>query len=339
MARLSKPNLLGIIVHSFQESGWNVLVPNNSHPFGLQIYDSVNSNSRGLRLRVYIWNITHGGGAARPTNEFRIQVTGIAQFQPEPQGKTLILGWWDEGQLFAGWDFDRHTSPLGASPSLQIRKECFDQAYLSGFAPCLKENKEIAIAFRSDFLSEYVLNLASLHSFGQSPTDYRALDAVSQNPEAVEAVEAVNEGLVSVVSEERRIVVRQVQQRLRSASFRARVLNAYEHRCAFCGLQLNLVQAAHILPVTERESVDLTSNGVAACFLHHAAYDRGLITFDEHYDIAVKEEAMRQFVQQKRDGGMREFRQQLRTKILLPPAVPDRPFAEFVTKANQLRQW
>jgi putative restriction endonuclease len=329
MPRPSKPVLLRIIVSSVAEAGWNVLYLDDRHPFRLQIYNDEESH----RVRIYIWNITHGGGMARAPNEYRIQVTGVSGFEPEPAGKTLVLGWWDEAGLFAGFDFNRHRGKLGASPSLQIRRECLEQAYQSGFAPCLKENKEIAIAFRPDFLVEYIRQLESLHQFGETRTDLAVLESLAVDPNAI------NQADLQHVSTERRSVVRSVQQRLRAANFRSRVLTAYGYRCAFCGLQLNLVQAAHILPVNVEGSTDATYNGVAACYLHHVAYDRGLITFSETYIVRVNEIQMQRLIELHRDGGMSSFRKTLRPLIILPPAVSDRPHVEFVRAANDSRGW
>lgn len=329
MPRLSKSDLLDIIVSAVTDCGWNTLYINSSHPFRLQIYNADES----YRVRVYIWNITHGGGRARPAHEYRIQITGVNHFEPEPSGKTLILGWWDEGNVFAGFDFTKHSGALGASPSMQIRQECLQQAYTNGFSPCPKENQEVAITFRSDFLVEYIRNLEPLHRFGESPQDLAVLESVATAPDVV------NDADLQGVSKEREIVVKSVQQRLRSSNFRSRVLTAYNFACAFCGLQLDLVQAAHILPVSHDRSTDETHNGVAAYFLHHAAYDGGLIAFDESYKVLVKEEKMRHFVERHRDGGMSKFRSGLRQLILLPPDVRDRPHVELIRLASRVRGW
>jgi putative restriction endonuclease len=329
MARLSKAELLDVIAAAVKEGGWNLLYLDINHPFRLQIYDE----QRSYRTRVYIWNITHGGGRERPAHEYRIQITGVDRFEPEPNGTTLILGWWDPIGVFAGFDFNRHSGPLGASPSLQIREECLRQAYTSGFAPCLKENREIAIAFRPDFLVEYITNLLPLHAFGESPQDLATLEEVANDPNSV------NDADLQVVTPQRQIVVKAVQQRLRSSSFKTRVLTAYNRSCAFCGLQLDLIQAAHVVPVSHHASTDETHNGIAACFLHHAAYDRALITFDESYQVLVNEEQMKDFIRIRRNGGMSQFRAALRPLLLLPPAVSDRPHVDLVRLGNQVRGW
>ena len=144
---------------------------------------------------------------------------------------------------------------------------------------------------------------------------------------------------LQTVSELRRIVVASVQRRLRSSKFRKQILTAYRHRCAFCGIQLDLVQAAHILPITHEASSDEVHNGIAACFLHHAAYDRGLVTFDETYRTVINSKTVNTLAEIKRDGGIEDFRTALRPLIILPPSVSDRPHVDNVRLANQVRGW
>ncbi|MEI2690954.1 MAG: hypothetical protein V9H69_15085 [Anaerolineae bacterium] len=154
MAGLSKTELLEVVVDAVTESGWNVLylAPSTAHPFQLQLY----RGDEGYRTRIYIWTLTHGGGSARPADEYRIQITGVDQIQLFPGERTLLLGWWEQEGVFAGFDARKHLGPLGRSPSIQIRRPCLEKAQTAGFSPCDKGNREIAIAFRPDFFVEYV---------------------------------------------------------------------------------------------------------------------------------------------------------------------------------------
>lgn len=338
MVRHLKRHLLQIVEQSFNESGWDFLhlsAP-NAHPARYHVY----RGDVGHEIRVYIWNITHGGGAARAANEYRIQITGIEglagpqEFIPEIGGKTLILGWWDEVGVFAGFDFTHHTGPLGASPSMQITDEALRGAHISGFAVHNKGNGELAIAFRPDFIGSYVHNLESLHECGESPEATKILDEISANPEEVDEAEIVAE-----VPPERLYAVISTRKALRDISFRNRVLNAYGHKCSMCGIQLRLLDAAHILPVFHPRSTDETSNGVSLCALHHRALDRNFVTFDENYRTRVNEELAFEFQRTGHDGGLPRFREHLRPLLLLPPDLRDRPKAEFITAANDMRGW
>src|SRR5438105_3733754 len=128
MPLLSKVDLLNIMANAVNVSGWNILYLTriDEHPFRLQIY----REDENYTVRVYIWNLTHGGGKARPENEYRIQITGLDHFEEMQSEKTLVLGWWVEAEVFAGFDVRKHRGNLGRSPSFQVRKECLQQAAL-----------------------------------------------------------------------------------------------------------------------------------------------------------------------------------------------------------------
>ena len=330
MTGLRKPELLRTIADAVIDSGWNIsyLSGLQSHPFHLQIYN----NDEGYQLRVYIWTLTHGGGQARPADEYRIQITGVDRIEVTPGERTLVLGWWEPMNVFAGFDARRHSGHLGRSPSIQIRESCLREAYTSGFSPCDKGNQEIAIAFRPDFFVEYVENLETLHDFGRSPDAFAVLSSLPQEP-------VINDQAVQTLDSVRKTTVVSVSRKLRDNSFRQRVLTAYRHRCAVCGLQLKLVDAAHIVPVNYETSTDETSNGLALCALHHRAYDQALVAVDDTYSILVNEALVDEIKALKLAEGIDRFKRDLLPMILLPPATSDRPHVEYIKTANRIRGW
>jgi len=330
MSRHNKYDLLEKIVSAINDSGWNVVYLENidQHPFHLQIYRDTES----YRVRVYVWHLTHGGGKARPKDEYRIQITGVDHFEPLHGGKTLVLGWWKEVEVFAGFDVRKHLGKLGSSPSMQIREDALRKAYINGFEPCDKGSKEVAIAFRPDFFAEYLQSLEPLHDFGQSAKDLAVLSDVAQNPE-------INEADIQVQNVTRKTTVVSVSKKLRDVSFRKRVLTAYGFHCAVCGIQLKLVEAAHIIPVNHENSTDETRNGLALCALHHKAYDQALVTIVDDYSVQINHNQVTELQKQKLSDGLAKFSQDLRPIIILPPAVSDRPHAEYIRIANTIRGW
>lgn len=330
MMKQSKYELLEHILSAVIECGWSVQYPLTSdiHPFRFSIY----KNTEVIKLRVYIWNLTHGGGHARPQNEYRIQITGTNQFEISPGIKTLVLGWWSEIGVFAGFDVRKHNGILGFSPSIQIREESLRQAYINGFAPCSKENREIAIAFRPDFFVDYARDLEILHGFGESQADLSALVSVAENPE-------VNAEEIPIENAQRKIIVTTVSRKLRDVSFRRRVLTAYGNKCAICGIQLNLVEAAHIIPVTHESSNDETRNGLALCSLHHKAFDQTLLTVIEDYSVILNQRLLRELDENSLIDGFHLFHNNIRPIIILPPAIADRPHVDYLRIANIFRGW
>lgn len=75
-----------------------------------------------------------------------------------------------------------------------------------------------------------------------------------------------------------------VSQRERDSRFHLAVLDAYDHRCAICGIDIEAVlQAAHLHPYEVARtnlSADVPEHGICLCANHHLMYDRGLFEID-----------------------------------------------------------
>jgi hypothetical protein len=67
---------------------------------------------------------------------------------------------------------------------------------------------------------------------------------------------------------------------VRDSRFRQTVVRAYDGLCAMCGLNLGIVEGAHIYPASAPQSPDIVNNGLALCPNHHAAFDRNKIAVD-----------------------------------------------------------
>lgn len=285
-------------------------------------------------MLVYIWNMTHGGGLARPAHEYRIQITGVPRFEDRAGEQTLILGWSEDFEVFAGFDHRHHADPLGASPSIQISRDALRAAQTRGFAANEKGNGETAIAFRPDFAATYVEHLPALHATGAVPAEAAILDKISEDPEAV-----AESDIAAAVAPARRMEIVETRRAARDVQFRRKVLNAYGHRCAMCGVQLRLLDAAHVLPVGQPGSTDETNNGVALCALHHRAYDRALVAFDTAYAIHVSDEQVADLAALSLAGGLRQFQAALKPNLLLPPNPRDHPRSALIVLANEARGW
>jgi putative restriction endonuclease len=330
MTTITRPELLERIIEAVERSGWNVIYDRiGDRPFKLQIHNQ----NEVRRLRIYIWNISHGGGARRPADEYRIQVH-VPRFEPEDGWQVLILGWWEDGQVFAGFDYRKHSGNLGKSASLQIKLEALEAAAINGFAPSDKGNQEIAIAFKPEYFVDYANHTVQFHSFGQSRPDLAILQSVAANQEQLQ-----NNDLLNQVSNQRRRALQTISRALRDRSFSNRILTAYTFRCAFCNIQLNLIDAAHIVPVSHENSTDETRNGIALCGLHHKAYDNALVTFNENYQIVTSENRLAILKQIDRAGEEERFIHDLRPVINVPPASRDRPHITYVIRANRIRGW
>jgi putative restriction endonuclease len=85
-----------------------------------------------------------------------------------------------------------------------------------------------------------------------------------------------------------------VKQRIGQSFFRTAVLNAYECRCCITGIAIDtLLVASHIKPwklsdeKTERTN---PTNGLCLNALHDKAFDQGLISINQTFEIVVSNE-------------------------------------------------
>ena len=96
------------------------------------------------------------------------------------------------------------------------------------------------------------------------------------------------------VAEARRSYVTVVTlRRVHQATFRQRVLQAYQQRCAICRLKhVELLEAAHIVPDGDPRGEPVVPNGLALCSLHHAAFDRNLFGIRPDLTIEVRRDIL-----------------------------------------------
>lgn len=121
----------------------------------------------------------------------------------------------------------------------------------------------------------------------------------------------------------RKYVTMLVQRRLHQQSFRARVLEAYAHRCAICRLKRDpLLDAAHILPDGHPKGQPVVPNGLSLCKLHHAAFDKSLLGISPDYVIKLREDIL-----DEEDGPMLEYGIQSfhEKKLIVPRPVELKP--------------
>ena len=109
-------------------------------------------------------------------------------------------------------------------------------------------------------------------------------------------IEGYSEQLIQAVehpfSIQRDVASVQTETPVRSAGFRRAVMQIYEHTCAVCELNIrassgeSVTDAAHIIPFSVSYNDDIR-NGMSLCKSHHWAFDTGLISLDDDYQVIV----------------------------------------------------
>ena len=329
MPAVSPTKLVDAILRAIQRSGGSGFYMSErpaTHPRELLIQYGEDT----ISLWVYIWTLTHGGRRSL-SDEYRIQMTSVSSpLSIKSSGHTVLLGYHAESDMFAGFDIDKHRTFTAGSPSVQIDVGTIHAAFGDGLAFSLKDNQEIAIGIRPDQFLNYVFNAVSLHQHGGDISTYTLLLKAAQ-------LEEIRPQEMVKLAEERQKIVESVSRYARESSFRRQVMDAYSNRCAVTRAQLNLVDAAHIVPV-KAQGTDNVSNGIALSPTIHRAYDNSLIYLDTRYYMRLNEQQVDELKSQRLEGGLDDLSGYLDSQIHLPANRADWPDPELIGKANKLRR-
>jgi len=330
VARLPTPLLNQSLIDALEECSASAVIisPPTRNPRRLV----VQSGQSVFELWVYIWTLTHGGGAARPKNEFRIQLTGVTPpLELNPTGPTILIGYEPNLKCFAGFDLSRHKRFSVNSPSIQIPIDILHTALQHGFSFATKGNNEIAIGFRPDQFLAYGLNAELLHTYGG---EAKTVDLLTK----AAALEPIRTEELERVAKDRQRVVATVSRLSRDSDFRRKVTIAYDRRCAVTRMQLRLIDAAHILPVGSKGSSDEVYNGICLSPTYHRAFDRSLIYLDEDLNMRINLAQERELVRLGLNGGVGDFKAYLDKRIHLPADKRQWPQPDLIREANQFRR-
>jgi len=123
------------------------------------------------------------------------------------------------------------------------------------------------------------------------------------------------------------------KRRIHQQAFRERVLRAYRQQCALCRLRHEaLLDAAHIVPDSDPDGEPVTSNGIALCKIHHAAFDRHFLSVKPDYRVEIRGDLLDEV-----DGPMlKHALQGLHGQSIIVPRDPDlQPNREFLERRHQ----
>ena len=328
MPAVNRLELARAITKAFEELGWSAALLPSSSPNPRRLH-AWREDGESLSVWMYVWTLTSGGRKNLP-NEYRIQKTGVASPLPlNPDGETVIMGYEPNLKTFAGFDLRHHRSFTEGSPSAQIDIRAVRQALTSGLTFDRKSNDEIAVGVRSDQLLNYIRSADEIHQWSSNPNIYKSVESV--------ALREIDErDIPQPDTVQRQRVIRKVSRLARIGNFRTAVLSAYDRRCAVTGLQLRVVQAAHILPVSAPGSADTIQNGIALSPTYHVAYDNGLIFLDNQFNMRLNERRLEDLRNDNLHGGHEHFTAPL-GEIIKPVDSGQWPDPNLVEAANRYR--
>jgi putative restriction endonuclease len=316
---LDRQELIDTVLSAIQDSDWSYTLPNGldyTLPVRIQLTNGIESQT----IAVYIWNISHGG-KTRSRGEYRIQIKGPPPLLTGNNFDTILLGWFEENQVFAAFDAFKHRNYREGSPSIQVPRQTLDAAVAQPFAFHTKQltndGKEVVVAFSKPYFTEY-LNVMYPQYHAQFAEGISGTEAEIIENNRLD--EEIPEDEINRLPEERQTAIVTMNKKIRNRSFQRNVWLAYHHgQCAICGLQGRLTEAAHIIPVGGTGN-DLITNGIQFCRNHHKAFDDGLIAVGPNYMILLNYELVNRLNSAGQGNELQAFidGSRIRQRIFLP---------------------
>jgi len=295
-----------------------------TNPFSLSL------GERNITL--FIANVTQSSG--RAATEFRIQCPGSLPGEllgHKANGREVfVLGYSWELDIFTAWEPDRllERSQQTQRFSLYTRRSSLTEASQKGFGIYRDTAEQHVLSFRPEFLATYLDNSSVLH-LARDTSLVNLADAIRDHD--------AGQSTKKFVTVAKRKIVVSHRQFVRNRRFRQAVLDAYSNRCAMCGLQLELIEAAHLVPHAHPKGVDTVVNGLALCTLHHEALDSGLIYVDTSYNVHLNRTRVSYLRRVGKVDGLGRFRRHLQKSISLPKDASEVPDHQYIALGNRVR--
>ena len=126
----------------------------------------------------------------------------------------------------------------------------------------------------------------------------------------------------------RAYLTRESKVRLHQAAFRQLVLKAYDLRCTVCRLpQVELLEAAHIIPDRDERGRPEVPNGLSLCRLHHGAFDKAILGVRPDGLVEISRKVMGEHDGDVLERGIKAFNGR---SITWPKRFEQRPREEYL---------
>ena len=320
---LNPTDLKFLLIDSLRKYSDNVSFIDGQNPYRF----SINKKT----FYVLIKNVHESGDGRSNQDECRIQVARSKNFNQALGSNfdVIVLGYFADYKVFTAWDpfqmrdrFNRRQTI-----SLYSRFSVQKKSKKHKIAVYRDNNNQSVISFKPDYLGLYLENLSSIHA--------ATIDELNQLIIKSDDLNSANEDGV-FETEQNHFTINHVRPR-RDPNFSTKVNEAYEYRCAMCGIQLGLVDAAHIVPFADEKGTDDVNNGMSLCTLHHRAYDRALIYFEEDFKLIINESKMRYLEKIGKDSGARKFEHLAFDYLQIPKNDSLKPNLRNIKIANRAR--
>ncbi|PHR62670.1 MAG: hypothetical protein COA47_02890 [Robiginitomaculum sp.] len=278
-------------------------------------------------------------------DEYRIQIDrhefDILAERQEAGHRIAFMGVFEGGGGFVGWE------PLYAF-SLTAKKRVSLYCRLSQLAAIETNQSSVyefksqklgkrtgAIALAPNILGFYLENLESFHDL----TSEDAVKMVLTQNEAAYTENTFGDLYEFEVTDgdKREKFTYERKAYPRDPRFKKSVLGAYEKRCCICDRQLGIVQAAHIIPHSEKSCPNSVQNGLALCIEHHRLYDDALLLPAPNRKLFFNTERAEYLCQTGQGRGLDEIKELSRRGYSIPAEARFQPLDEYLQRGLDLR--
>lgn len=320
---LNHSDLRYLLIDSLRLYSDNVVFIDGNNPYRFSI------NKR--TFYVLIKNVHESGDGRGNQDECRIQIAKTGNFNAALSSMTevIVLGYFADEKVFTAWNpylmKDRFNK--NQTISLYSRFSIQKKAASGKIAAYRDLNGQSVISFLPDYLGLYLENVTKIHLLDDTELVELVNKSDTLNANGSDGFTDFPEGHLTITHTRYK----------RNPQFKSIVYEAYNHKCAMCSIGLELIEAAHIVPHSHEKGTDEIGNGISLCALHHTAYDRSLIYFDDEFNILVNNSKMEYLEKVGLDSGFRKFQALAFDKIQLPLNHALRPNTENIRMANQAR--
>jgi putative restriction endonuclease len=320
---LNPSDLKYLLIDSLRLYSNNVIFIDGKNPYRF----SINKKE----FYVLIKNVHESGANRVNQDEGRIQVSKTENFNVALNSGTfvLVLGYLQDLKVFTAWNpfLMRKRYNKKSTVSLYTRFSVQERASQTGIDVYIDSDDQKIISFKPEYLGLYLENIEKIHHLNK-------LDLQELIKQSDALANTNSDGLIEIDGEKLTITHAGYA---RDPNFRKIVYAAYNHRCAMCGIQLQLIEAAHIVPHSHEKGTDDIGNGICLCALHHTAYDQSLIYFDQSLEIKINKAKMKYLVKIGRDSGLSTLQNMGFDSIQVPENYSQHPNIQNIQLANTIR--
>jgi putative restriction endonuclease len=315
-----------LLIDSLKQYSEDISYISGNNPYTFSINKKI--------VHIFIHNVHESGSGRTNPDECRIQVNKTPNFlAAKNSGKpVLFFGYFADENIFTAWNPFIQTERINTRKTISLysRFSIQKKAEQQGISVYVDNDAQVIISFKPEYLGLYIENFPEMHQSNEQTL----LELIRKSDLSEETEKEFGE---HIDIERQKFTVTHKRFK-RDAGFKERIYNAYEGRCAICGIQLELVEAAHIIPHSHEKGTDDVKNGVCLCALHHKAFDNALIYIKEDYSIKINSSKVEYLEKIHRDGGISKFTSlQQDEKIKLPSSHIYYPSLEFIKIANHIR--